>query len=73
MNREEVIKKATDKGLVVEPCRDESFIAIRAEKVPEGCNERMRMTAEGAFYTVADGYYWQVGTVEDVSNYLETL
>ena len=73
MNRNDVIRLAQAKGLTVEPCNLESLIAIRKSKVPDGCNERMRMTADGAFYTVADGYYWQVGTVEDVFNYVQTL
>ena len=74
MNREQVMADARSVGLVVEPCRQEDCIAVRAEKVPVGqFNERMRITADGAFLTVADGYYWQVGTVEDVAKYVETL
>jgi hypothetical protein len=29
------------------------------------------MTSDGALLTVADGYYWQVGTIEDVANHLK--
>ena len=73
MTREEVMADARTAGLVVEPCRHEDFIAIRLSEIPEDRkNERMRMTAEGALLTVADGYYWQVGTIEDVANYLKT-
>lgn len=73
MNREQVMAEAREKGLVVEPCRASNMIAVRSSAVPPGTNERMRLTAEGAFLTVADGYYWQIGTVEDVHNYLKSL
>ena len=73
MNREQVMQEARTVGLVVEPCNDENFIAIRASEVSPGITERMRITSDGACLTVADGYYWQVGTVEDVANYVETL
>lgn len=73
MNREQVIKRARAAGLVVEPCASPGLIALRAGEAPEGTNERMRMTADGGVFTVADGYYWQVGTVEDIANYVDTL
>jgi len=73
MTREQVMESARSVGLIVEPCHDENMIALRSDPVPEGCNERMRMTADGALFTVSDGFYWQVGTVEDVANYVETL
>ena len=73
MNREQVMNDARSAGLIVEPCRAEECIAVRSEKVPEGSNERMRLSANGSFFTVADGYYWQIGTVEDVANYVQTL
>lgn len=74
MNREQVMADARSVGLVVEPCHREDCIAVRAGEVPpENRNERMRITSDGACLTVADGYYWQVGTVEDVAKYVETL
>lgn len=73
MTREQVMKNARSLGLIVEPCRMEEFIAVRSEKVPEGSNECMRLSANGSFFTVSDGYYWQIGTVEDVANYVQTL
>lgn len=73
MLREQVIQDATNVGLVAEPCRDEGYIAIRCDKAPKGTNERMRITADGAVLTIFDGYYWQVGTIDDVSNYVKTL
>lgn len=73
MTRDEVLERARARGLVAEPCADEAFIAVRASEAPEGTNERMRITAQGKVLTVADGYYWQVGTVDDVARYVETL
>lgn len=73
MERIDVMQLAQSKGLVVEPCNHEGLIAVRLSKAPDGANERMRITADGAFLTIADGYYWQVGTVDDVKKYVETL
>ena len=70
MNREQVMADARAAGLVVEPCAMESLIAVRGDKAPE-TNERMRLTSNGALLTVADGYYWQIGTVEDLANHLK--
>ena len=73
MNRNEVMELARSKGLVVEPCNMESLIAVRQDRVPTGCTELMRLTSDGAMLIVADGYYWQVGTVDDVYEYVKTL
>ena len=70
MTRDQVMEKARNAGLVVEPCSDERYISVRAGVV-ENTNERMRLTSDGALLTVHEGYYWQVGTVEDVDNYLK--
>lgn len=70
MSREQVMQDARAVGLIVEPCAMESLIAVRGNKAPE-TNERMRMTSNGAMLIVADGYYWQIGTVEDVANYVK--
>lgn len=73
MNREQVMESARSVGLVVEPCAMDCLIAVRGEKAPTDTNERMRMTSDGAMLTVSDGYYWQIGTVDDVANYVNTL
>ena len=70
MTREQVMEMARNSGLVVEPCSSDQHIAVRAG-VAEDTNERMRLTSDGALLTVSDGYYWQVGTVEDVHKYLK--
>lgn len=73
MNRDRVMASAREVGLIVEPCALETLIAVWTCEAPEDTNERMRMTAGGALLTIADGYYWQTGTVEDVANYVKTL
>lgn len=72
MNREQVMQEAQSVGLVVEPCHDEGCISVRSGEAKD-TNERMRLTSDGVLLTVSDGYYWQVGTVEDVARYVETL
>ena len=72
MNREQVMKDAESVGLIVQACHSEDNIAVRAGEAPNP-NERMRMTSDGSLMIVDDGYYWQVGTVEDVANYVKTL
>jgi hypothetical protein len=72
MTRDEVMQLASDKGLVVKPCAMESLIGIRAYQ--SDSNEAMRMGSNGAFYTRGDdGWMYQIGTVEDVENYVKTL
>ena len=73
MSRDQVIKRAREAGLIVEPCVDEAFIAIRFGDAPAGTNERMRITADGAAMTVKEGYYWQVGSVDAVASYVRSL
>ena len=70
MTRDQVMEMARNAGLVVEPYSSKRHIAVRAG-VAENPNERMRLTSDGALLTVRDGYYWQVGTVEDVANHLK--
>jgi len=67
MNREKVIQLANQSGFVAKPCASEEYIAIRASEA-EDTNERMRLTENGQVFIVDEGYYWQVGTVEDVAN-----
>jgi len=67
MNREEVIQFANRSGFVAKPCASEEYIAIRVGEA-EDTNERMRLTEDGQVLVVDEGYYWQVGTVEDVAN-----
>jgi hypothetical protein len=66
MTRDEVIKSAREAGLVVEPCPDEKYIAVRVGEA-ENSNERMRLTEDMQILIVSDGYYWQVVTVEDIA------
>ena len=73
MNRDRVLASAREVGLIVEPCALETLIAVRTGEAPKDTNERMRMTADGALLTVIGGYYWQVGTVGDIDNYVQTL
>ncbi len=70
MNREQVMQDARAAGFVVESCADDRFIAVRAGEATNP-NERMRMTSDGTFLIVHEGYYWQVGTTEDISNHLK--
>ncbi len=67
MNREEVIQLANQSGFIAKPCASVEYIAIRAGEA-EDTNERMRMTEDGQIFVVDEGYYWQVGTVQDVAN-----
>lgn len=73
MNRDQVMASAREVGLTVEPCVLETLIAMRTGEAPKDTNECMRLTSGGALLTIADGYYWQTGTVEDVANYVKTL
>jgi hypothetical protein len=67
MTRDEVIRLANQSGFIAKPCVSDEFIAIKAGKA-EDANERMRISGGGQLLVVDDGYYWQVGTVEDVAN-----
>ena len=67
MTRDDIIRKARESGLVVEPCVSEDHIAVRVGEAVDS-NERMRLTADMQLLVVNDGYYWQVGTVEDLAN-----
>jgi len=72
MNFDDIIRLAREAGLVVEPCADDRFIGIRAYK-PD-TDECMRMGSSGEVYTRGqDGWMYQVGTVEDVANYVGTI
>jgi hypothetical protein len=67
MNRDEIIQLANQSGLIAKPCASEEYIAIRAGEAKD-TNERMRMTEDGQILIVDEGYFWQVGTVQDVAN-----
>ena len=67
MNREDVIRMAREVGLTAKPCASAEYIAIRAGEA-EDTNERMRLTEDGQVLIVDEGYFWQVGTVQDVAN-----
>ena len=68
-SRDEVMQKAKDAGFIVEPCEDPNLIAVRSYK-PD-TNERMRLCSSGELYTRGDdGWMYQVGTIDDLNNYL---
>ena len=66
MTREDIIRMAQDIGWIVKPCYDPTMIAVQCGIAPDA-NERMRVTAEGAVLIVDDGYYWQIGTTQEVA------
>ena len=70
MNREEVIALAKSKGLQAKPCALESMMAVNVGKA-EDPNERMRLTESGQVLVVDEGCYWQVGEVDEWSEYLQ--
>lgn len=63
---------AEQKGRVVKHCHDPGYAALDCGEAPN-TNERARITADGAFLTVDEGRYWQVGTLDDVYNGLRSL
>lgn len=72
MKRDDVIRVAREAGLVVEPCADDQFIGIRVYK-PD-TDECMRIGSSGEVYRRGeDGWMYQVGTTEDVANYVRTI
>jgi len=71
MSRDEAIKKATERGLIVNPGAIEYLVSVRTDTAPPDNNERMRITASGNLLIVEDGYYWQVGTTEDLIRWTE--
>jgi hypothetical protein len=71
LSRDEAIKKATERGLIVKPGALEYLVSVRTDKVPPDNNERMRITASGNLLIVEDGYYWQVGTTDDLIRWME--
>jgi hypothetical protein len=71
MTRDEAIKAVTERGLIVKPGALEYLVLVRMEAVPPDNNERMRITASGGLLVVKDGYYWQLGTTEDLIRWME--
>lgn len=67
MTRDDIIRLANQSGFIAKPCASEGLIAIRVGEA-ENTNERMRLTENGQILIVDEGYFWQVGTVEDVAN-----
>ena len=72
-HREQIAEQLTSKGFTVQLCVDPGLIAMRVDVACPDPNERMRLTETGQLLTVIDGYYYQVGTVEDFEKYLKTL
>jgi hypothetical protein len=71
MNRDSVLAKAKDAGLIAMPCANEKYVAVQCGVAPD-TNERMRITGTGELLTVHEGYYWQVCEISDLKNYLES-
>jgi hypothetical protein len=69
MTREEVLKLAENKGYQAKPCVAENMMAVKIGKADDP-NERMRYTADGQILVVDEGYYWQVGGVDEWAKYL---
>lgn len=67
MTRDDIIQLANQSGFIAKPCASEEYIAIRVGEA-EDTNERMRLTEDGQVLIVDEGYFWQVGTVQDVAN-----
>ena len=73
INRQQIAEQLTSKGFTVQLCVDPGLIAMRVDVACPDPNERMRLTETGQLLTVIDGYYYQVGTVNDFEKYLRTL
>ena len=65
-----VIYQLKVKGYEAKPCVDPDKIALKVGKA-EDTNERMHLSADGQLYIVDDGWYYQIGTVEEFKNWLE--
>ena len=71
MTRDQAIKAATERGLIVKPGALDYLVLVKTDRVPPNRNERMRITVYGDLLWVGEGYYWQVGTTEDLIRRLE--
>lgn len=69
MTREEVIALAEAKGYRAKPCAADNLMAVKLGKA-DNPNERVRLTEHGQVLVVDEGYYWQVGSVDDWAEYL---
>ena len=65
MTRDEVIEALRAQGRIAKPCYSDNYIAVRCGEATNP-NERMRLTASGQLLTVIDGYFWQIGTTDEV-------
>lgn len=73
MTIEEVIKLAADKGRFVKASDvDPEVCIIDCGPAPD-TNERARLTSDGAYLTVHEGRYWQIGSIKDVAAWLKGL
>lgn len=73
MSIDDLIALAAKHGRVVKPSMVDSEMCCLDCGPALDPNERGRMTADGAFLTVAEGHYWQVGPVKDVARYFKGL
>jgi hypothetical protein len=69
MTREQAIALAEAKGYRAKPCAAEDKMAVKIGKADDP-NERMRLTPDGQVLVVDEGYYWQVGSVDEWAAYL---
>ena len=70
LKRNDVIKLAESKGYSAKPCVAEDKVAVKIGKADDP-NERIRYTVDGQILVVDEGFYWQVGTVDEWAKYLE--
>ena len=71
VNREDIIKLAESKGYSAKPCASENLMMVKIGKA-DNPNERMKVTADGQVLVVDEGHYWQVGSVDEWANYLNS-
>lgn len=71
MTRDDIIKLAESKGYSAKPCASENLMMVKIGKA-DNPNERMKLTADGQVLVVDEGHYWQVGSVDEWGNYLNS-
>lgn len=72
MTAEELIEYGKTVGKVIAPCQSPEYVAVDCGEAPD-TNERMRITSDGAVFTVHEGRYWQVGGIEEVARALGAI
>jgi len=69
---EQLIQRLKELGLEAKLCAVDSFLSIKAYKAADP-HERIRIGADGATYTQADGWMWQLMHVEDTRELVKTM